>query len=51
MGRSHSHVRLIEKGTLDAKSMITPTYPLDRVMEAVQAADRTQVGAVVVFDR
>jgi hypothetical protein len=31
--------------------MITATYPLDRVMKAVQAvADRTQVGAVAVFE-
>jgi len=39
------YVKLIEKGALDAKSMVTATYPLERAMEAVQAvADRTQVG-------
>jgi len=44
------YVKLIEKGTLDAKSMVTATYPLDRAMEAVQAvADRTVLGAVVTF--
>lgn len=44
------YVKLIEKGTLDVKSIVTATYPLDRAMEAVQAvADRTQVGAVVTF--
>ncbi len=43
-------VKLIEKGTLDVKSIVTATYPLDRAMEAVQAvADRTQVGAVITF--
>jgi S-(hydroxymethyl)glutathione dehydrogenase/alcohol dehydrogenase len=45
------YVKLIEKGALDTKSMVTATYPLDRAMEAVQAvADRTQVGAVVTFE-
>ncbi len=44
------YVKLIEKGVLDTKSMVTATYPLERAMEAVQAvADRTQVGAVVTF--
>jgi S-(hydroxymethyl)glutathione dehydrogenase/alcohol dehydrogenase len=44
------YVKLIEKGVLDAKSMVTATYPLDRAMEAVQAvADRTTLGAVVTF--
>jgi S-(hydroxymethyl)glutathione dehydrogenase / alcohol dehydrogenase len=44
------YVKLIEKGSFDAKSMVTATYPLDRAMEAVQAvADRTQVGAVITF--
>jgi S-(hydroxymethyl)glutathione dehydrogenase/alcohol dehydrogenase len=44
------YVKLIEKGLFDAKSLVTATYPLDRVMEAVQAvADRTTVGAVVTF--
>ena len=44
------YVKLIEKGLFDAKSLVTATYPLDRVMEAVHAvADRTTVGAVVTF--
>jgi S-(hydroxymethyl)glutathione dehydrogenase/alcohol dehydrogenase len=44
------YVKLIEKGAIDAKSMVTATYPLDRAMEAVQAvADRTELGAVVTF--
>jgi S-(hydroxymethyl)glutathione dehydrogenase/alcohol dehydrogenase len=44
------YVKLIEKGLLDIKSMVTATYPLDRAMEAVQAvADRTTVGAVITF--
>jgi S-(hydroxymethyl)glutathione dehydrogenase / alcohol dehydrogenase len=44
------YVRLIEKGLLDTKSMVTATYPLDRTREAVQAvADRTTVGAVITF--
>ena len=45
------YVKLMEKGTLDVKSIVTNTYPLERAMEAVQAvADRTAVGAVVTFD-
>jgi S-(hydroxymethyl)glutathione dehydrogenase / alcohol dehydrogenase len=45
------YVKLIEKGTLDVKSIVTNTYPLDRAMEAVRAvADRTAVGAVITFD-
>jgi len=44
------YVKLIEKGLFDARSLVTASYPLDRVMEAVQAvADRTTVGAVVTF--
>lgn len=44
------YVRLIEKGLFDAKSMVTATYPLDRVKEAVQAvAGRTTIGAVITF--
>jgi Zn-dependent alcohol dehydrogenase len=36
------YVKLIEKGLLDVKSMVTSKYPLDRAMDAVQAvADRT----------
>lgn len=44
------YVRLIEKGVIDLKPIVTSTYPLDRVMEAVRAvADRTTVAAVVTF--
>lgn len=44
------YVKLIEKGALDVKSMVTSTYPLDRALDAVQAvADRTTLGAVVTF--
>jgi len=43
-------VRLIERGLLDVKSVVTATYALDRTREAVQAvADRTTLGAVVMF--
>jgi S-(hydroxymethyl)glutathione dehydrogenase/alcohol dehydrogenase len=44
------YVRLIEKGVIDMKSIVTATYPLDRAGEAAQAvADRTTVAAVVTF--
>jgi len=44
------YVRLMEKGVIDMKSMVTATYPLDRTREALQAvADRTTVGAVITF--
>jgi S-(hydroxymethyl)glutathione dehydrogenase/alcohol dehydrogenase len=44
------YVRLIEKGVIDLKPIVTATYPLDRVMEAVHAvADRTTVAAVITF--
>ena len=44
------YVRLIEKGTIDMKPIVTATYPLDRVREAIQAvADRTTVAAVITF--
>jgi S-(hydroxymethyl)glutathione dehydrogenase/alcohol dehydrogenase len=44
------YVKLIERGAIDVKSIVTATYPLDRVKEAVQAvADRTTVGAVITF--
>jgi S-(hydroxymethyl)glutathione dehydrogenase/alcohol dehydrogenase len=44
------YVRLIEKGEIDMKAMITRTYSLDQTREAVQAvADRTVLGAVVTF--
>jgi S-(hydroxymethyl)glutathione dehydrogenase/alcohol dehydrogenase len=42
------YVKLMERGALDMKPVITATYPLDRVKDAVQAvADRTVVGAVM----
>ncbi len=45
-----TRMRLIERGILDIKSMITATYPLERTREAVQSvADRTVVGAVITF--
>jgi len=37
-------VKLIEKGLFDAQAMITATYPVHRVMDAFEAADKTQVG-------
>jgi Zn-dependent alcohol dehydrogenase len=43
------YVRLIERGVLDIKSMITATYPLERPREAVQVANRTVVGVVITF--
>ena len=44
-------VRLIEKGRLDAKSMITKTYRLADGAQAVQdVADRTVITAVIVFE-
>jgi S-(hydroxymethyl)glutathione dehydrogenase / alcohol dehydrogenase len=43
-------VRLIEAGLFNAKALATATFPLERSREAFQAAaDRTTVGAVVVF--
>jgi Zn-dependent alcohol dehydrogenase len=43
-------VKLIEKGTIDMKSMITATYPIERTREAIQAVgDRTVLGAVIAF--
>jgi S-(hydroxymethyl)glutathione dehydrogenase / alcohol dehydrogenase len=43
-------VRLMEKGVIDLKPVVTATYSLDQAREAVQAvADRTTVAAVVVF--
>ena len=43
-------VKLMEKGKLDAKSMITKTYTVDRMRDAVQdVADRTVITAVVQF--
>ena len=44
-------VKLIEKGRLDAKSMITKTYRLNDGRQAVQdVADRTVITAVIVFE-
>ena len=43
-------VRMIEKGSFDAKSMATSLYPLEQVKEAFQAAaDRTTVTSIVVM--
>jgi threonine dehydrogenase-like Zn-dependent dehydrogenase len=43
-------VKLIEQGKLDAKSMITKTYTLDEVRQAVQdTADRTVITGVIQF--
>jgi S-(hydroxymethyl)glutathione dehydrogenase/alcohol dehydrogenase len=44
------YVKLIEKGLIDMKSMVTATYPLERTREAIQAvSDRTVLGAVITF--
>jgi len=44
------YVKLIEKGMIDMKLMVTKTYPLERTREAVQeVADRTVLGAVITF--
>jgi S-(hydroxymethyl)glutathione dehydrogenase/alcohol dehydrogenase len=44
------YVKLIEKGVIDMKSMITATYPIERTREAIQAVgDRTVLGAVITF--
>ena len=44
-------VKLIEKGRLDAKSMITKTYRLNDGRQAVQdVADRTVITAVILFE-
>jgi S-(hydroxymethyl)glutathione dehydrogenase/alcohol dehydrogenase len=43
-------VKLVEAGLFNAKALATATFPLERVRDAFQAAaDRTTVGAVVVF--
>jgi S-(hydroxymethyl)glutathione dehydrogenase/alcohol dehydrogenase len=43
-------VRLIEKGSFDARSMATGIFPLEQVKEAFQAAaDRTTVAAIIVM--
>jgi len=44
------YVRLIEKGTIDAKSMITKRYTLENGRQAVQdTADRTIITGVIEF--
>jgi S-(hydroxymethyl)glutathione dehydrogenase/alcohol dehydrogenase len=43
-------VKLIEKGTLDARSMITKTYTLAQAKQAIQdTADRTIITGVIEF--
>jgi S-(hydroxymethyl)glutathione dehydrogenase/alcohol dehydrogenase len=43
-------VKLIERGALDARSMITRTYTIDNARQAViDVAERTVIGAVVQF--
>jgi S-(hydroxymethyl)glutathione dehydrogenase/alcohol dehydrogenase len=44
------YVTLMEKGVIDMKSVVTATYPLERVLDAVHAvADRTTLAAVITF--
>lgn len=44
------YVKLIEKGLLDAKSMISKTYPLNDIRRALQdVAERTVMAAVIRF--
>ncbi len=44
------YVKLIEKGTIDAQSVITKRYTLDQSKQAVQdTADRTIITAVIEF--
>jgi S-(hydroxymethyl)glutathione dehydrogenase/alcohol dehydrogenase len=44
------YVKLMEKGVIDMKSMVTATYPIERTREAIQAVgDRTTLGAVITF--
>jgi S-(hydroxymethyl)glutathione dehydrogenase/alcohol dehydrogenase len=43
-------VRLVERGQLDLKSLVTSTWPLERTREAFQVlSDRTEMCPVVVF--
>jgi S-(hydroxymethyl)glutathione dehydrogenase/alcohol dehydrogenase len=43
-------VRLIERGQLDLKTMVTSTWPLEKTREAFQVlSDRTELCPVVVF--
>ena len=44
------YVKLIEKGVIDMKSMVTKTYLIEQTREAIQAVgDRTVLGAVITF--
>jgi S-(hydroxymethyl)glutathione dehydrogenase/alcohol dehydrogenase len=44
------YVKMIERGVIDMKSMVTATYPIERTREAIQAVgDRTTLGAVIKF--
>lgn len=44
------YVKMMEKGIIDMKSMVTATYPIERTREAIQAVgDRTVLGAVITF--
>jgi S-(hydroxymethyl)glutathione dehydrogenase/alcohol dehydrogenase len=44
------YVKLIERGVIDAKSVITKTYALDESRQAVQdTADRTIITGVIEF--
>lgn len=44
------YVKLIERGLIDMKSMVSQTYPIERTREAIQAVgDRTVLGAVITF--
>ena len=44
------YVKLIEKGMIDATSVITKTYTLDQSKQAVQdTADRTIITGVIEF--
>jgi S-(hydroxymethyl)glutathione dehydrogenase/alcohol dehydrogenase len=43
-------VKLMERGLIDAKTMIQGTYPIERSAEACQEiADRTKLATVVVM--
>lgn len=44
------YVTMIERGSVDAATVITATYPLDGVVEGFQrVADRTELGVVFTF--
>ena len=44
------YVKMIERGVIDMKSMVTATYPIERTREAIQVVgDRTTLGAVITF--